>query len=119
MDIKLACMSLLWGQKPADLAEPAGADQTRAWMTDIAQAGYEGFALFDQLLLGLAGTGYFARLVEETGLKLASVDYLIDRDFDRLRRVCEIMQRLGALSLGHHRRACAARRRHGRDRRAA
>ena len=99
MDIKLACMNLLWGQKPADLAEPAAADQTRAWMTDIAQAGYDGFALFDELLLGLAGTRSFARLVEETGLQLASVDYRIDRDFDRLRRLCEIMQRLGACHL--------------------
>ena len=68
-------------------------------MTDIAQAGCEGFALFDQLLLGLSGTQYFARLVEETGLKLASVDYLIDRDFDRLHSLCEIMQRLGACHL--------------------
>ena len=92
-------MSLLWGQKPADLAEPAAADQTRAWMTDIAQAGYDGFALFDELLLGLAGTRSFARLVEETGLQLASVDYVIDRDFERLRRVCEVMQRLGARHL--------------------
>ena len=96
MNVKLACMSLLWGPKAAHLAEPDGAERTRAWMSEIARAGYDGFAVFDELLLGLAGTPYFDRLVEETGLQLASVDYVIDRDFDRLRRVCEAMQRLGA-----------------------
>ena len=96
MNVKLACMSHLWGPKAADLAKPGADERTRAWMTDIAQAGYDGFAAFDELLLGLAGTGFLAGLVEETGLKLASVDYVIGRDFDRLRRVCEVMQRLGA-----------------------
>ena len=40
MDIKLACMSLMWGK--ADLANEKG----EPWLADVVEAGYDGVARF-------------------------------------------------------------------------
>ena len=90
--IKLACMSLMWG--PVDSIEKA-----RAWMDDTAAAGYEGLATFDRFLLQLVEEMDFAREIEDLGLSLASVDFRIEPEFDKLKQVCEIMQKMGAQHL--------------------
>ena len=87
--VRLACMSLMWGQL-------SSAERMEQWLSDVHAAGYEGVATFDRCLLALATEADFPRRLREIGLALASVDYKIDRDFDRLRGVCEIMQRLGS-----------------------
>lgn len=89
---KLACMSLMWG--------PVGcAEKMRGWIDDVAAAGYDGVATFDRDLVQLTRATDFVCQITDKGLRLASVDFTIDRDFDRLRQVCEIMQKLGARHL--------------------
>ena len=87
--IRLACMSLMWGQAnlPSEAVHP--------WLNDVATAGYAGVACFDGELLRFIRDLPFAAVLERSGLQLASVDFIIERDFDRLRRVCEAMQSLG------------------------
>src|SRR4028118_2364270 len=83
--IRLACMSLMWGQGnlPNERVQP--------WLNDVVQAGYEGVACFEGELLRFLRDLPFAASLQQLGLELASVDFIIDRDFDRLRRVCEAM----------------------------
>lgn len=92
LDIKLACMSLMWG--PVDSAEKA-----TAWLDDVAAADYAGVATFDRFLLQLADEMDFPAELAARNLKLASVDFIISRDFDKLRRVCALMQKHGARHL--------------------
>lgn len=91
-NIKLACMSLMWGA--VDTVYKA-----TAWLDDTAAAGYEGVATFDRFLLQLTDEMDFERTISDRGLQLASVDIQIQRDFDRLKQVCEIMQKFGARHL--------------------
>lgn len=90
--IKLACMSLMWG--PMDSAE-----KMTEWVDDVVAAGYEGVATFDRFLIQLTSETDFVDQIKDRGLSLASVDFKIQRDFDMLKRVCEIMQTLGARHL--------------------
>lgn len=91
--IRLACMSLMWGQGnlPNERVQP--------WLDDILQAGYGGVACFESELLRFIRDLPFAALLEQAGLGLASVDFIIDRDFDRLGRVCEAMHSLGCRNM--------------------
>jgi sugar phosphate isomerase/epimerase len=91
--IRLACMSLMWGQ--GNLPN----ERVRPWLNDVVQAGYEGVACFEGELLRFLRDLPFAALLQQLGLGLASVDFIIDRDFDRLRRVCEAMQSLGCRNM--------------------
>jgi sugar phosphate isomerase/epimerase len=90
--IRLAVMSLMWGQRTDSI------DGVRAWLDDAVEAGYAGIACFDGQLLRISEEIDLAAELRDRDLSLASVDYTIDRDSDRLRRVCEIMKSLGA----HH-----------------
>ena len=87
--IRLACMSLMWGQ--GNLAN----ERVQPWLNDVVQAGYEGVACFEGELLRFVRDLPFSDVLQTLGLELASVDFIIDRDVDRLRRVCEAMQLLG------------------------
>lgn len=91
-DIQIACMSLMWG--PLDSVAKA-----KAWLDDVQAAGYAGVATFDRFLLQLADEMDLERELATRQLQLASVDLGISRDFEKLRRVCGLMQRLGARHL--------------------
>ncbi len=91
-DIKLACMSLMWGNILDD-------NKWLDWLDDVQAAGYEGVALFDNHLVALLETTDFESQLANRSLSLVSVDYRVDRDAERLRHVCSIMQRLGARHL--------------------
>ena len=90
--IKLACMSLMWG--PIDSPKKA-----TDWLNDIIASDYDGVATFDSFLLKLTDDMDFEHQLNDRDLKLASVNISIQRDFDRLRATCEIMQKLGAQHL--------------------
>lgn len=91
--IRFACMSLMWGWcvLPNDRLE--------IWMQEVREAGYDGIACFDGELLRFASEMPLRDLLRDNALQLASVDYFIDRDFDRLKRVCETMQAYGCRHL--------------------
>ncbi|HSH77683.1 MAG TPA: TIM barrel protein [Herpetosiphonaceae bacterium] len=78
-------MSLMWGQ--GNLPN----ERVQAWLNDVVKAGYDGVACFEGELLRFIRDLPFAALLEQSRLELASVDFIIDRDVDRLRRVCEAM----------------------------
>ena len=92
LDIKLACMSLMWG---GDLPN----EEMPAWIDDVSAAGYAGVATFERVLLRFIEETDFVERITDRGLSLVSVDLIIDRDFDRINRVCEVMQQLGAKHL--------------------
>ena len=92
LDIKLACMSLMWGGNLPNEKMPA-------WIDDVSAAGYDGVATFERELLRFVEQTDFVERIADCNLSLASVDIFIDRDFDRVNRVCEIMQQLGAKHL--------------------
>jgi sugar phosphate isomerase/epimerase len=92
-DIKVACMSLMWGKGRLPT------ESVPAWLDDVVAAGYDGAAVFDRELLRFTQEMDFHGLLTEHNLALVSVDYTIDRDSDRLRRVCELMQSLNARHL--------------------
>ena len=91
--IKLACMSLMWGH--VNLPN----DKLPAWLDDVKAAGYDGVALFDRELVRFSLEAKFAEELKARGLALASVDYFLDQNTERLRRVCGFMQSLGARHL--------------------
>jgi len=86
-------MSLMWGwcNLPTERLEP--------WLQEVRQAGYDGVACFEGELLRFAKEAPLGALLERHGLGLASVDFAVDRNFDRLRLVCETMKSLGARHL--------------------
>ena len=92
MNIKLACMSLMWGGN-------LPGEKMAGWIEDVTTAGYEGVATFENDLLRFTEQTDFVKRIEDYGLGLASVDLRIDDNFDRVNRVCEVMQRLGAKHL--------------------
>jgi sugar phosphate isomerase/epimerase len=92
VDIKLACMSLMWG---GDLSN----EEMPAWIDDVSEAGYAGVATFERVLVRFIEETDFVERIADRGLPLVSVDLVIDRDFDRINRVCEVMQQLGAKHL--------------------
>lgn len=92
VDIQLACMSLMWG---GDLPS----EEMPAWIDDVSTAGYAGVATFERVLLRLIEETDFVERITDRGLSLVSVDLVIDRDFDRVNRVCEVMQQLSAKHL--------------------
>ena len=92
VDIKLACMSLMWGGNLPNEKMPA-------WIDDVLIAGYQGVATFERDLLRFTEETDFVERIADCGLPLVSVDLFIDRDFDRVNRVCEVMQQLGAKHL--------------------
>ncbi len=92
VDIKLACMSLMWGGNLPNETMPT-------WIDDVSAAGYAGVATFERVLVRLIEETDFVERITDRGLPLVSVDLIIDRDFDRVHRVCEIMQQLGAQHL--------------------
>ncbi|MEM7031332.1 MAG: sugar phosphate isomerase/epimerase family protein [Chloroflexota bacterium] len=81
----------MWG--PIDSPEKA-----TGWLDDVVAAEYDGVATFDSFLRQLTDDMDFECQLNDRGLQLASVNISIQRDFDRLRATCELMQRLGA----HH-----------------
>ncbi len=86
--IRLACMSLMWGFGLPNAQMPA-------WVDDVAAAGYEGVATFDDELNRFVCETDFVRRLGDRGLALASVDFMITDDASALRRVCEQMASLG------------------------
>ena len=92
-DIKAACMSLMWGTGRLPT------ESVPAWLDDVVAAGCDGAAVFDRELLRFTQERDFHGLLTEHNLPLVSVDYTIDRDYDRLRRVCELIQSLNARHL--------------------
>jgi len=92
-DLKIACMSLMWGH-----CALATEDVPR-WLDEVAEAGYAGVALFDRELGRFMQESEFHELLKDRSLELSSVDYSIDRDFDRLRGTCEFMRSLNARHL--------------------
>ena len=92
VDIQLACMSLMWG---GDLSN----EDMPVWIDDVSAAGYAGVATFERVLLRFIEETDFVEQITDRGLPLVSVDLIIDRDFDRVNRVCEVMQQLGAKHL--------------------
>ncbi len=85
-------MSLMWGSNLPN-------DMMPSWVSEVNAAGYDGVATFEGELIRYTEETDFVERLHDAGLSLASVDYGIDRDFDRLKRVCEIMQKLGAKHL--------------------
>ena len=92
LNIRLACMSLMWGFN-------LPSDELDGWLDDVVRAGYEGAATFYRELLRFAPDGDLKRRLDDRGLELASVDFSITRDLDLLRRVCEAMQSMGCRHL--------------------
>ena len=92
VDIKLACMSLMWGGNLSD-------EEMVAWINDVSAAGYAGVATFERELTRFIEQTDFVERITDRGLPLVSVDLVIDRDFDKVNRVCEVMQQLGAKHL--------------------
>jgi len=86
-------MSLMWGH-----CALATEDVPR-WLDEVTEAGYAGVALFDRELGRFMQESEFHELLKDRSLELASVDYSIDRDFDRLRGTCEFMRSLNARHL--------------------
>jgi len=86
-------MSLMWGW--CNLPN----ERVEAWLREVREAGYDGVACFDGELLRIAAEADFAELLKKHGLELASVDYFINDDFERLRKVCGAMQSLGCRRL--------------------
>ena len=91
-NIRLACMSLMWGW---DLP----VEKLAAWMGDVKTAGYDGVATFAHELARLAADAGLRSRMKDLNLALASVDWFIDRDWDKLAATCEIMQSMGARHL--------------------
>ena len=92
-DIKLACMSLLWGG--GNLAT----DDLPRWLDEVVDVGYDGVSLFHRELVLFMQEADFRRLLQDRHLALASVDYSIDRDFESLRAACALMQSLSTRHL--------------------
>ena len=92
VDIELACMSLMWGGNLSN-------EEMAAWVNDVSAAGYAGVATFERELTRFIEQTDFVERITDRGLPLVSVDLVIDRDFDRVSRVCEVMQQLGAKHL--------------------
>jgi sugar phosphate isomerase/epimerase len=93
LNIRFAAMSLMWGA--ANLQE----HQITAWLNDVQAAGYDGIACFDAELLRFLANSEFRNQLTEHGLSLASVDYILEKDIDRFKHVCELMQSLGCQQL--------------------
>lgn len=91
-DIDFACMSLMWGTGLSD-------SEMQAWIGDVKAAGYSGVATFEGDLSRFIDQTDFVVRLRDNGLSLASVDLVIDSDFDKVKRVCETMQNLGARHL--------------------
>jgi len=92
MNIQLACMSLMWGY---DMPAEAMA----GWLDDVKAAGYPGVATFDHCLHRFIDEADFPDRLRDTGLELVSLDVLVGRDFDGLRRTCERFADLGGRHL--------------------
>ena len=82
-------MSVPWGLLP--LANERVPD----WLDSAAEAGYDGVSTFDRDLIRLIAELDLESRLRDKSLQLASVDFLITRDFDWLQEVCAAMQRLG------------------------
>ena len=85
-------MSLMWGSSLPN-------DGMTGWISDVKAAGYDGVATFERELIRYTNETDFVERLNDAGLSLASVDLSIDRDFDRVKRIGEIMQKLGAKHL--------------------
>jgi sugar phosphate isomerase/epimerase len=85
-------MSLMWGW---DLPARKLGD----WLADVKRAGYDGVATFENELFRLADDPSLQKQMDDLALPLASVDWFISRDFDRLKRVCEVMQSMNCRHL--------------------
>jgi len=82
----------MWGTGLSD-------SEMQAWISDAKAAGYSGVATFERDLTRFIDETDFVARLRDTGLSLVSVDLVIDRDFDKVKRVCETMQKLGARHL--------------------
>ena len=67
-NIKIACMSLMWGFETTE-------EMLERWLGDVAQAGYEGAATFSDVLLTSCKKWSFAQRLSDLGLGLASIDW--------------------------------------------
>lgn len=86
-------MSLMWGRGNLSTQE------LPAWLDEVAEAGYQGIALFDEELLRFVQESDFPALLRDRDLAVASVDLTIDPDLGGLHAACEPMQALGARHL--------------------
>ena len=92
VNIKVSCMSLMWGKFNMRSFEAA------EWLDDIAEAGFEGGGLHYSELIRFMDELDFPSLLRERNLSIAAVYYLADPDLTQLRETCELMRELGA----HH-----------------
>ena len=92
-DMKVACMSLMWGRGNLPTQD------VPIWLAEVREAGYDGVSLFHRELLRFMKEADLRGLLKDRNLALVSVDYSIDRNFDGLRAVCELMQSLNVRHL--------------------
>ena len=91
-NIQIACMSLMWGFETTDT-------MLTKWWHEVVEAGYEGVATFSKMLAPFCGELSLAQRLSDLGLELASVDWEVSRDYESLRRVCELMQSMNCCHL--------------------
>jgi inosose dehydratase len=91
--VRFACMSLMWGM--VNLPD----ERLAAFLDDARDAGYDGVACFEHELQRFHAGMPFGQMLADRGLALASVDYFIDGDDERLKRACETMQEYGCRHL--------------------
>lgn len=82
---RVGITSLLWGNPAGDLFEP--------WLEEVKALGYEGVSGFSdwgwQLLIG--NPGQFRSQLAKAGLRLASMIAPLDLNFDRYRRLFDLL----------------------------
>ena len=91
MNIRIACMSLLWRPMPLE--------QLSTWLDDVVAAGYEGVSVMEDELIAYTDEGDLPRRLADRGLGLASVAWHVEEKWDQLHRVCAIMQQLECTNL--------------------
>lgn len=95
--IKLACMSVMWGDSTKELSNPKVFE---SWLSDVKAAGYEGCATFDwNLERFYENHKELKSIMDKYELSLASADYFISVDFDSIRKLCDLMNDMACENL--------------------
>jgi len=95
--IKLACMSVMWGDDTKALQE---LKVFKNWLADVREAGYEGCATFDwNLSRFYSDPSKLKNILKNYELSLASVDCFITVDFEEIRQLCSLMKELDCENL--------------------
>jgi len=90
--IRLACMSVMWGDATKALQEPKAFE---AWLADVKEAGYEGCATFNwNLERFYSDPSKLRNILDDYELALASVDCFISVDFEKIRQLCGLMKEM-------------------------